>query len=134
MAGKGDDTPLPWIGRTAGDHAAILLFGRALDAVAPVNVHALAAVQFEELLGENSHRGGRLHGRHHGHALEVDVVGAVDRLRNTKDGVCRRDAPPQLGVVLDVVDPGKGEKVSAKDKIAEAEALRTGGSRCAAFW
>lgn len=36
---------------------------------------------------------------------EVRIVGCVDTLSRAKDAVCCRKAAPQLGAVLDIIDP-----------------------------
>ena len=90
--------------RLVVDHLEVLGFGGAGEAVAPVELHALAAVEVEELLrvyGDEGRVGERdeLVER-----AEVDVVCRVDGLRDAEDGVCDGDAAAEDGGVFDVVD------------------------------
>eukprot|EP00053_Salpingoeca_punica_P008876 m.79357 g.79357 ORF g.79357 m.79357 type:complete len:376 (+) comp14789_c0_seq2:118-1245(+) len=90
------------------DHLLVLVLSRAGDRVTPVDVHALTAVQLNELGGENLHGAWIAHGRHSFETLEVHVVGAVDGLRNAIHAVGHRDAAAQLRVVLNVIDQQAG--------------------------
>lgn len=84
-------------------HAAVLLLRGTGVGVPPVDVQALAAVQLQQLAGENSHRFWMIQSQDLLQAQEVDVVGGVDDGGDAVDAVGHREAPAQLGVVLNVV-------------------------------
>lgn len=90
------------------DHLEVFGFGGAGEAVAPVEFHALAAVQVEEFVGVDVDEGGVGEREELLEGAEVDVVCGVDRLRDPEDGVCDRDAAAEEGGVFDVVDAGGG--------------------------
>jgi hypothetical protein len=90
--------------RLVADHLEVVGFAGARQAVAPVQVHALAAVQVQQLLGEDVDELGVVHAQQVLERFEVDVVGRVDGLGRAEDGVCDGDAAAQDGRVFDVVD------------------------------
>lgn len=89
---------------TFDDHLLVLVFSGADVAVAPVDLHALAAVQLQQLLAKHLGGLGVVERQTLLQAQKVDVVGGVDGAGHAVDGVRHRDAPSQNGVVLDVVD------------------------------
>ena len=127
MAGPGigaEGRDVPW-GRTLGlhefdgqaeeaarlisDHAQILVLTWAGQGVAPEEVHALPAVQVQQLLGVDVDGLRALAQRAQlAQCYKVDVVGAVDGLRDAEDGVRDGDAAAQVRGVLDVVDAVRG--------------------------
>jgi hypothetical protein len=63
-------------------------------------------VQVQELLGEYLDELGIIHGQKKGQGVEVDVVGRVDCLRGTEDGVRDRDTAAEERGVFYIIDAG----------------------------
>ncbi|TNN62681.1 hypothetical protein EYF80_027122 [Liparis tanakae] len=89
-------------------HVAVLLLRGAGVGVPPVDVQALTAVELQQLPGKQPDSLGVLQGQHLLQPQEVDVVGGVDDGGDAVDAVGHREAPPQRGAVLDVVDEQAG--------------------------
>lgn len=109
--------------RLVAHHLEVVVLRGAGEGVSPEEVHALAAVQVEELLGEQLddalvaeldellQRG------------EVDVIRGIDGLGDAEDVVGDGEAAAQLGRVLDVVDQQRGLVEHAHDAGDGLEAL-----------
>lgn len=89
---------------TVHDHVEVLVFRRAGEGLAPIQIEALAAVEIDELLGKDGDGGGHMQIDDLLEGEEVDVVGGVDGLRGAEDGVRDREPAPQIGRVFHVVD------------------------------
>eukprot|EP00292_Cryptomonas_paramecium_P023115 CAMPEP_0113700440 /NCGR_PEP_ID=MMETSP0038_2-20120614/23959_1 /TAXON_ID=2898 /ORGANISM="Cryptomonas paramecium" /LENGTH=189 /DNA_ID=CAMNT_0000624099 /DNA_START=276 /DNA_END=845 /DNA_ORIENTATION=- /assembly_acc=CAM_ASM_000170 len=96
--GQAEEAP-----RLARDHVDVLLLGRADAVVPPVDVQALASVQFEHLRDEH------LDGARISKVvdilqrLEIDVVGGVESLRDSIYKMGYRFASPKLGIIFNVI-------------------------------
>jgi hypothetical protein len=86
------------------DHFEVVGFAGAGEAVAPVQVHALAAVQVEQFFGEDLDEFGIVHDEQVLQRFEVDVVCRVYGLWGAEDGVRDGDAAAEDGRVFYVVD------------------------------
>lgn len=84
-------------------HVAVLLLSGAGVGVPPVDVQALAAVQLQQLAGEDADSLWVIQGQHLLQTQEVDVVGRVDDRGNAINAVGDREASPQLGTVFNVI-------------------------------
>ena len=95
--------------RLVADHFQVVVLRGAGQRVAPEQVHALSAVQVQQLLGVYLNGLRALQLLQLAQRAEVDVVGRVDGLRGAEDAVGHGDAATQHGGVFDVVDKeGRG--------------------------
>lgn len=85
-------------------HLHVLLLLRTNQRVAPVQIHALAAVQVEELAREDMECSGIIQTGEFLLGQEVGVVRGVDGLRDAEDMVGDGVAAAKARAVLDVVD------------------------------
>jgi hypothetical protein len=90
--------------RLVADHFEVVCFARACQAVAPVEVHALAAMEVEQFFCEDLNKFGVVHKKQILQRLEVDVICRVNGLWGTEDGVRDGDTAAEDGRVFDVVD------------------------------
>lgn len=81
---------------------------RARERVTPEEVHALSAVQVQQLFGVDVDGLRTLQRAKLAQCHKVDVIGAVDGLRDAEDGMRDGHAAAQLRRILDVVD-SKGD-------------------------
>jgi hypothetical protein len=66
-------------------HLQIICLARTCQAVPPVQIHALSAMQIQQLFGEDIDQLGIVHGEQEGERAEVDVICGVDGLRGAED-------------------------------------------------
>ncbi|EKG13735.1 hypothetical protein MPH_09201 [Macrophomina phaseolina MS6] len=112
-----------------GHHGQIFFLGRADQRIPPVEIHALATVQIQQLLGEYLKRPSVPQLGQFLLRQEVGIVGRVDRLRDAEDTVRHGQPATQFGRILDVIDPGAHGQDVRQDG---GRALRTEGTQCAA--
>lgn len=88
------------------NHLKIILFAWTRQGISPIQIHALATVQLNQLLDEDVD-GGRATSKLRNllHREKINVVRAVDCLRNTKNVVGNWFTPPEIRAVLYIVNP-----------------------------
>lgn len=89
--------------RLVAHHFEVVVLGGAGEGVAPKEVHALPAVQVDELVGKRGQDALVVELEQLLQRDKVDVVGRVDGLRDAKDVVRHGEPPTQLRRVLHVV-------------------------------
>lgn len=88
------------------NHKQIFIFGRYGPGITPEQLDALPTVQVQHLFVVDANCFQRVVQMYELLLREkVRVVGGVDALGSAKDAVCRRKSTPQLGAVLNVIDP-----------------------------
>ncbi|KAJ6440341.1 peroxisomal pex24-like protein [Purpureocillium lavendulum] len=110
--------------RLVAHHLEVVVLGGAREGVAPVEVHALAAVEVDELLGEDGDGARVVQALELLEADVAHVVCRVDGLGHAKDVVGDGEAATQLRRVLNVVDEERRLVEHADDAGDDVEAGR----------